>query len=136
MKGFSVFFFLIVIIILYSSGISTSDIQPITQHYNVSINDVGLWALKLHGHSRYVDLGSHTLNPGEEYIFSLDLDNGEDTIYSCDFHWNARDKSIDIYDKSLGDYLNNTCEWIILSDGFYVFDISQNPQKFIKMYEW
>lgn len=142
----TLFVFLIVIAVIASSSSSiglSNDVQtPITilKQYNISINDVELWALGFDCQSEDQYIGSHLINPGKDIVIEFHGDNNDATNVSCLFYWNKKDKNINVYDKSLkklcGGDLVNTCNWLIMSDGFYLYDNSQNPSKYVKMYDW
>ncbi|CAI9296735.1 unnamed protein product [Lactuca saligna] len=142
MKAFFAFLFVIVIISRSVLGIHLDpNFQTNTRkQYKISINDVGLWALGFECQINGGQTVSRLINPGDESLFEFHAGDGDATFVPCDFYWGKKDRNIHVYDDSLkkqcGDNLVNTCKWKISSDGFYVYDISQNPPTFVKMNDW
>ncbi|PWA89077.1 hypothetical protein CTI12_AA115360 [Artemisia annua] len=144
MKTLFVFLYAIVIIVPSSSSIrpDVNFHNPIAthKHYNISIKDAGLWALGFSCYSGKKYITSHLINPGNESVIEFHANKNDATTVSCDFYWSKKDMNIHVYDKSLkkqcGDGLVNTCNWIVTSDAFYLFDVSQQPSKFVRMHDW
>ncbi|KAL4581723.1 hypothetical protein LXL04_006250 [Taraxacum kok-saghyz] len=144
MRTLFIFLFVIVIIPLSIFGIpldtSFQTTSNTLKQYHISINDVGLSALGFECQLRNGETVSRLINPGDESVIDLHVDDNDAMFVPCNFYWSRHDRNIHVYDKSLkkqcGDALVNTCKWKISSDGFYVYDISQNPPNFVKMYGW
>ena len=142
MKVFFAFVFVIVIIARSVLGIrlDTNFQTNTVKQYNISINDVGLWGLGFECQIEGGEMVYRLINPGDESFFEFHANDGDATFVPCEFYWTKSDKNIHVYDDSLkkqcGDDLVNTCKWKVSSDGFYVYDISQNPPNFVKMYDW
>ncbi|KAL4576003.1 hypothetical protein LXL04_012091 [Taraxacum kok-saghyz] len=146
-----VFLFIIVIIASFSSNTTAEIYEPLDSvmlHYNVSITNMGLSRLKVHctsSFSKYDDLGSHILNSEDEYEFSFDVHEDERVTYSCDFQRHRKYKHIHVYNRNLqhqcGNGSVNTCDWMmviltgqnpVFDNSFYIYDTSQNPQKYVR----
>ncbi|KAL4582756.1 hypothetical protein LXL04_007315 [Taraxacum kok-saghyz] len=130
MKIFFVFLFGIVTITRSGLGLrldtNFQTTTTIPKHYNISINDVGLWALGFECRLKGDETISHLINPGDESIIEFQADDNDGVSVPCVFYWSKQDMHIHVFDQSLkkqcGDDLVNTCRWKISIDGFYVYD--------------
>ncbi|CAH1440014.1 unnamed protein product [Lactuca virosa] len=143
MKVFIVFVFLIVIISRSVLGIplATKFQTPGNfKQYNISINDEGLWALGFECQLESGEEEFHLINPGDESIIEVHVEDNDVTSVPCLFYWSKKDRNVHVFDQNLkkhcGDDLVNTCKWKISSDAFYIYDVSQDPPDFVKIYDW
>jgi hypothetical protein len=84
---------------------------------NVMVSPNHLTSITVHCKSKNDDLGFHTLNFGDRYIFSFHPNLFGGTLFFCSFTWpeDPRRHYLDIYDQSQ-DHCDE-CTWLINLNG-------------------
>ncbi|XP_073130780.1 S-protein homolog 5-like [Henckelia pumila] len=96
----------------------------------------GAVPLRIHCASGNTELGNHTLYPKGNFHWSFRMNYWFSTMFFCRFHWGARNRAFEVFNKHLaanceGPYekeLGNICYWSVQEDGFWIGYANPPPE--------